>query len=190
MANFTSDWTTHNLANWERWLGHLKGQPAKGLEVGCYEGRSSVWFLDNILTHPDSELVVIDTFKGSPEFAGMDVMQRDIFKRFSKNIDPYGAKVRTFVGESGVVLRHDSEFNRNPGDYDFAYIDGSHEAPDVLADAVLVFDLVKPGGIIIFDDYKWDMGDGVKKAVMGFMVCYGDKIKTVETNYQLMIVKK
>ena len=41
--------------------------------------------------------------------------------------------------------------------FDLIYIDGSHEAPDVLADAVLAFQLLRPGGVMIFDDYLWSM---------------------------------
>ena len=37
--------------------------------------------------------------------------------------------------------------------FDLIYIDASHYAPDVLSDAVLAFKLLKPGGILIFDDY-------------------------------------
>jgi len=38
---------------------------------------------------------------------------------------------------------------------DLVYIDGSHQAPDVLSDAVLGFQLLKVGGLMIFDDYLW-----------------------------------
>jgi len=39
--------------------------------------------------------------------------------------------------------------------FDFIYIDGSHQAPDVLCDAVLAFKLLKTGGTMAFDDYLW-----------------------------------
>jgi predicted O-methyltransferase YrrM len=39
--------------------------------------------------------------------------------------------------------------------FDFIYIDGSHQAPDVLCDAVLSFKLLKVSGVIAFDDYLW-----------------------------------
>lgn len=37
-------------------------------------------------------------------------------------------------------------------------MDGSHLAPDVLSDAVLAWNLLKPGGILAFDDYEWKCG--------------------------------
>jgi hypothetical protein len=39
--------------------------------------------------------------------------------------------------------------------YDFIYVDGSHDADAVLTDACMCFGLLKPGGIMLFDDYLW-----------------------------------
>jgi hypothetical protein len=39
--------------------------------------------------------------------------------------------------------------------FDMVYVDGGHSAPDVLADAVLAFRLLRVGGLMIFDDYLW-----------------------------------
>ena len=41
--------------------------------------------------------------------------------------------------------------------FDLIYIDGSHTAADVLTDAVLAFQLLRVGGVMIFDDYLWSM---------------------------------
>ena len=40
--------------------------------------------------------------------------------------------------------------------FDIIYVDGSHTADDVMADAVLSWGLLKEGGIIVFDDYRWN----------------------------------
>ena len=37
------------------------------------------------------------------------------------------------------------------------HVDGSHQAADVLLDAVLSFQLLRLGGLLIFDDYLWSM---------------------------------
>lgn len=39
--------------------------------------------------------------------------------------------------------------------FDFIYVDGSHQAPDVLCDAVLSFRLLRKFGLLAFDDYLW-----------------------------------
>ena len=41
------------------------------------------------------------------------------------------------------------------GYFDFIFVDGSHQAPDVLYDAILSFKLLKTNGVIAFDDYLW-----------------------------------
>jgi Methyltransferase domain len=41
------------------------------------------------------------------------------------------------------------------GWFDFVDVDGSHQAPDVLTDAVLAHQLVRVGGMIVFDDDLW-----------------------------------
>jgi predicted O-methyltransferase YrrM len=145
---FTQDWLNTRPETWERVLAPYVGVPTQMLEVGSFEGRSAVWFLESVLTHPDSRITCIDTFGGSVEHANLDLSELE--KRFDRNMQSHAAKVTKIKGSSRVVLR-DLPFNS----FDIAYVDGSHEAADVLADAVLVWDLVKPGGVIALDDYGW-----------------------------------
>jgi hypothetical protein len=42
------------------------------------------------------------------------------------------------------------------GLFDFIYIDGSHLRGDVLTDAVLSWQLLGRGGVMVLDDYEWD----------------------------------
>jgi predicted O-methyltransferase YrrM len=72
-----------------------------------------------------------------------------IKKRYLSNVKIAGGETRTtlIVGPSQVELR------KLPlGAYDLIYIDGSHFPADVLEDAVLSWRLLKPGGMLIFDD--------------------------------------
>jgi predicted O-methyltransferase YrrM len=39
--------------------------------------------------------------------------------------------------------------------FDLIYVDGSHQASDVLFDAVVSFKLLRVDGIMVFDDYLW-----------------------------------
>jgi hypothetical protein len=64
--NFSEDWFTWNLPIWEEILGHLRGKPnIHYLEIGVFEGRSLIWMLENILTHPTSKATCIDVFRQS-----------------------------------------------------------------------------------------------------------------------------
>jgi hypothetical protein len=49
------------------------------------------------------------------------------------------------------------------------HIDGNHAEPSVAADADAWIPLVVPGGWIIFEDYEWAFGDGVKHVADAFV---------------------
>lgn len=50
---FTSDYVSEHIPRWRDLFEEYRGQPdVRMLEIGSYEGRSAVWFLENVLTHP------------------------------------------------------------------------------------------------------------------------------------------
>jgi hypothetical protein len=80
------------------------------------------------------------------------------------------------------------------GPYDFIYIDGSHLAPDVLADAVLGWLLLKSGGIMIFDDFRWDRMPRPEQcpgiAIEGFLRCHSGWYDLLHVDWQVAIRKR
>ena len=187
---FTFDWVSPHAEAWSRDLAHLKEKPgARGLEVGCFEGQSACWFLDNILTHPTSRLTCVDPFA-----IPMDsVLLRYFEGYFDHNVAASGAGDRVFklIGSSLVVLR-----SLQPAQFDFVYIDGSHRVGDVLQDAVLAWTLLRSGGTAIFDDY--DLVDDVAiglfarapgRALDPFISILGESAKVVRSDWQLVLKK-
>jgi predicted O-methyltransferase YrrM len=152
MPNFNYDWTSQNIELFNATLSHLKGAPARGLEIGSFEGRSALWFCENILTHPDARLTCIDTFAGSAEHAAIDTI--NLLQRFQENTDSVKDKIKIQIGNSSDVLPRLPNA-RLPDLYDFIYVDGSHDPRDVCLDGILAWSLLKPGGVMIFDDYLW-----------------------------------
>lgn len=84
------------------------------------------------------------------------------------------------------------------GYFDLVFIDGSHQAPDVLCDAVLGFRLLRKNGLLAFDDYLWteelpygrDPIRCPKLAIDAFTNIYFRKILILETKlYQLYVQK-
>ena len=53
---YTNDWFDHQLRYFNSILEEFKGKDVKFLEVGSWEGRSTCWMLDNILTSKDSSI--------------------------------------------------------------------------------------------------------------------------------------
>jgi predicted O-methyltransferase YrrM len=186
--NFTVDWHSHNIPHWRAILERYRGQPdVRVLEIGSFEGRSTVWLLENILTHETARIDCIDTFEGSVEHGRMGVDLNNLLGRFLGNVEPYREKIEWFGGRSQEILRDGRWFV--PEQYDFIYIDGSHRAADVLEDAVLSFRLLKVGGLIIFDDYAWNGGgpaefDNPRRGVDAFYHAYRSQLGLVHISYQ------
>jgi len=138
---FTQGWFLFNVLDWENHLRELKGKTnIHALEIGSYEGFSAIWQLENILTDSASTITCIDIFD-----------DKVIEDRFDQNIRATGVsnKVIKLKGSSEKMLR-----GLHLEQYDYIYIDGSHMPKWVLSDAVLSWDLLKKGGLMIFDDYK------------------------------------
>jgi predicted O-methyltransferase YrrM len=187
---YTFDWFSHNIAVWQRHLSHLAGRPGlRGLEIGSFEGRSAVWLLRNVLTHPTARLECIEWFAGVWEWDGQVVDMAAVERRFDHNIRVANAegRVTKIKQVSRVALR-----TRPLDSYDLIYIDGSHLAADVLEDAVLCFGALKTGGVMIFDDYQLMRDhqlDVPKLAIDAFLDVYRGRYDLVHTDYQVIIRK-
>ena len=189
--NFTQDWFTYNVPHISQ-LMQLLPERKRFLEIGCFEGRATCWFLENALD--DNGLIVcVDPFEGSMEHAGMDLS--DLYKRFKENTT-YAQK-----DNQRVIVRRDTSYNAlatwiydQYDPFDFIYIDGDHTAPAVLTDACMAWPLLKSGGIMLFDDYHWNP-DGFtdwqkpKMAIDAFSHVFKDQFKVVHDGYQIAVQK-
>ena len=58
---FEFDWfSDHSELFAEQLAGHVGKADLRYVEIGSFEGRSAVWLLENVLTHPTSRLHCID----------------------------------------------------------------------------------------------------------------------------------
>jgi predicted O-methyltransferase YrrM len=181
---FSSDWFSSNIPVWKTLLSGFKGTSIEALEVGSYEGRSAIWLVENVLTNKDSKLYCIDTFLGSSEHT--KDQKENLMERFLNNIKASNIKdkIQIYQGFSGDVLSslRSSSFEK----FHIMYIDGAHETPNVLEDAILAWPLLKVSGILIFDDYG---SASVKQGVDAFVSCYQPKLKVLHTGWQLALQK-
>jgi SAM-dependent methyltransferase len=145
---FTEDWFSGYIPSWVEVFVHY-GKPERVLEIGSFEGRSTCWLLERT----KARMTCVDTWEGSDEHTVSH--KEGLFERFRENIEPWKDRVTIMRGESGVMLRQIPCEEQ----YDFIYIDGSHRARDVLEDAVLAWRLLKPSGVLIFDDFNWTFND-------------------------------
>lgn len=195
MPEFSNEWAKFNIKNWEKYLSHLKGFPdILFMEIGTYEGQTSLWFLRNILTHKTSKIVIIDPFH-YPNPAGSTEKHDLIKERFFNNLGEYFEEDRILFYEEPSSFALAGLINSKlENRFDFIYVDGEHMAKEVLEDAVMSFRLLKKGGIMAFDDYEWKVARSKygtpKLAVDAFLKVYANKIEILHRGYQLIIKKK
>lgn len=146
------------------------------LEIGSHEGRSAIWFVQNLLIHPDSRLTCVDTW--------FDAEAR--FQRFQKNIKLAG------VADKIQVYRKSSRHINPEGEgYDLIYLDGDHQSASVFLDLAVVWQRLKHGGVCIADDYGWLKRGviGPKPAIDGFLASFEGKLKVLSMGYQVVFKK-
>ncbi len=156
---FTNGWFDKVARSvWEQLIPKIK--PAKILEIGSYEGASACFLIQILAKDMAIEIHCIDNWEGGVQHEMIGVDMNAVESRFKHNlklaIDTAPNKVDLFVYKESSDLCLSRLLSDNRKNYfDFIYIDGSHQAPDVLCDAVLGFRLLKIGGVIAFDDYLW-----------------------------------
>jgi predicted O-methyltransferase YrrM len=144
--DFTTNWFTMWLCEWLDILErHPLPQGAEVLEIGSWEGMSALFLLS---ARPDLRITCVDTWEGAETFVGTQ-QGADCERRFDANTAEHADRITKFRGTSAEYFASAS----GEGRFDLIYVDGSHYYADVLADAFAGFEALKPGGLMIFDDY-------------------------------------
>jgi predicted O-methyltransferase YrrM len=196
---FTTDWFSAHAPVWRQILAQLR--PVRLLEIGAYEGRATCFMIETCAADRALELHCIDTWEGGvdndPSAMG------DVERRFDHNI-----------GLALAAAAHPVQFHKHKapsqqalvrlladgraGGFDLVYVDGSHQAADVLSDAVLSFALLRVGGLLIFDDYLWsmeppgrqDLHNMPKLAIDAFTTIYQRKLAVLRAPINQLYVEK
>lgn len=191
---FTQDWFGWAPPVWEQLIpmlpeGETYGMADHGqrtfLEIGSFEGRSTVWIIENMM-RPGDWIDCVDTWAGGEEHTNGEMVGAEA--RFDHNIDvalggavvegrggeykfPYPTHTRhaspaPTEGHRKKVYKYKCTSTQHLASklascvdgkdlYGFIYIDGSHIARDVLTDACMAWPLLKSKGLMVFDDYLW-----------------------------------
>jgi len=203
---FTNSWFQSTARqNWDVLIPQFI-QPRKILEIGSYEGASACYMIEKAASHTAIEIHCVDTWEGGIEHqAGgqAEANMPSVEWRFKHNTElaisnsPNKVDLHTHKAYSHQCMAQLLSQGME-GYFDFLYIDGSHQAPDVLCDAVLGFKLLKTGGIMVFDDYLWheelstgrDLLRCPKPAIDAFINLYFRKINIIPMPLYQMYVQK
>lgn len=189
---FTQQWFAAGESLWPTLIEHLPSRK-HFLEVGSFEGRSTVWTVENMM-EDGGEIRCIDTWGGGEEHGSLDMNASE--QRFFNNINILKEKfpkrkVKVHKMPSFDGLAHIISSELEP--FDFIYIDGSHIARDVLTDACMAWPLLKNGGVMVFDDYMWgdvrDMLHRPKVAIDSFVNIFAEELNFMAIGYQLVVSK-
>lgn len=197
----STTWFESNRAEWDTLMEQLK--PRTLLEIGSFEGASACYLIDTLARDAAIELHCIDTWEGSPELVNQTPKMSLVEERFTRNtelaIQSAANRVSLVVhkGPSSVHLPKLIVEGRQEH-FDFIYVDGSHQAPDVLFDAVVAFKLLRPGGLMVFDDYLWrdpsidhyDPLRNPKIAIDAFTNVNGGELKILRAKLKQLYVRK
>lgn len=203
--DFTKNWFERHIKVWDSLIPQIN--PTRILEIGSFEGVSTCYLIEKIAATKKLEIHCIDTWEGGVEHKKGGIAQADmpaVEKRFHHNTKiairqvSNAVKLVVHKGPSDLELSKLLAEGKQ-GYFDFIHVDGSHQAPDVLCDALLSFRLLKSGtGVIAFDDYLWqeELPNGTdplrcpKPAIDAFTNIYCRKIKIIRAPlYQLFIQK-
>jgi Methyltransferase domain len=173
---------------WRSKLAHLAGQPGiQGAEVGTFKGESAEWMITNVFNHPTAKYYCIDPFTGGDDQILMGVDCSNLEKQARERLAPHPQAI-IIPQRSQIALRQ-----MEPNSLDCLFIDGNHVGQDVLQDSVLGFLLLKIGGVLIWDDYLWDIVpdelDRPRAAIDAFLKIYSRHLKVNNVAWQVFATR-
>ncbi len=172
---------------WRRAFARHAAGAREILEIGSFVGSSACLFLDLL---PQANITCVDPFTG--DLHGGEAYNGDVTtieSRFDAATERFRERVRKIRTRSVPALEL---LGRERRAYDVIYIDGSHLHDDILIDSLLAWPLLKPGGLMMWDDYRgatnWARRDRPRHAVETFLTLHADH-KVVHARYQLFALK-
>lgn len=170
--------TFYDIDGWFRWIdfqlfeallaSQAGSEPGTLVELGAYLGKSAVVVGKHL--RPGEEFVVVDLFGDTSVLESGDAATRAenhksygnlTRQRFESNYLALHEQLPTVIqGPSSSVTDHVAD-----GSVRFAHIDASHLYPHVRIDAINARRLLRPGGVVVFDDYRAEHTPGVSAAV-------------------------
>lgn len=154
------------------------------LEIGSYEGRSAIFFLNNFT---NSNIHCIDTWSGSDEHDNFD------FNAVEKNFDSNTSTFQLNNRLKKFKMTSNEFFLSNSKKYDLIFVDGDHSCDQVKIDINNSWKFLNKGGYLIFDDYMWwfykDLKKNPSSSINNFIVNHISEISSLKI-WQQVIIKK
>ena len=142
--NFSTYWFLNNYKIIGSFLPINQNETFNYLEIGSFEGLSSLFILSY---WKNANVTCVDTWETSKDDSQfLDFNFQTVEKKFDTNLKDFS--FRKIKSTSEIAFK---QFKQKES-FDYIYIDGSHNGIDIYNDALASFNILKVGGIIIFDD--------------------------------------
>ncbi len=176
--NYTQLWNGEFIKNTQ----FLKKKVEFALEIGVFEGLTSNYICDELLTE-GGRMIAVDPLweMYTPKYVEHEANEwfKGQYERFINNTREQPIELIQKTSEEAYADLDNYLF-------DFVFIDGDHDPEPTYKDAVFSFNHLKVGGHILMDDYEWgECGKGIDK----FLEEFKDYIEIVSKNYQVMVRK-
>jgi predicted O-methyltransferase YrrM len=155
------------------------------LEIGCFEGLSSVFFADNLLNNINSKMICVDPFLNITDNDHKQFLSNNEELNFDYNISICNNSDKITVKK----ISSDEFFEKNSLRFNFIYIDGSHECSFITRDMENSFNVLDKNGIMWMDDYGGGDGIQIKNTMNNFLEKYKGQYDIIHKGYQLAIRK-
>jgi predicted O-methyltransferase YrrM len=156
------------------------------LEIGCFEGLSSVFFADNFMDHPESTLTCVDPFLNIENNDHSVFLQNNEENNFDHNTSVCKNTNKITIRK----ITSDKFFENNTNTYNFIYIDGCHDPEFIKRDMENSFRVLDKNGIMWMDDYGGGDGVQIKNTMNSFLMNHKGEFDLIHMAYQLAIKKR
>ncbi len=170
-----------NISRWERIVANFpRDNPISYLELGVYEGRSLFWLIHHLFSSGQDRAIAVDRFYNAAR------------ETFFANLEecPRKSQIRVMESDfrSALIQLHVEQQK-----FDFIYEDGTHVSSETMETLCLAWPLLKPGGILVVDDYEWNKNLPTEftnsYAIDSFLKMNRQEIEVIEKNHQVVVKK-
>jgi hypothetical protein len=153
----------------------LPTTPQRIMEIGAYHGGNVCSLTKTYASHPDSTIHCVDPWYDYKEYSEYRDRQHTNYKYFIRNLsklssdDLHKIHIHRGLSEHVIPTFEDDSF-------DIIYIDGNHNKPYVLHDAIMSLKKIKHGGYLVFDDMQCE---DVRQGVQIFIHLYRNHLEEV-----------
>ena len=183
--NFSNKWFLNNFEIFNYFLPKNKNEKFNYLEIGCFEGLSSFYVLSQFKFVNAYFVDIWDEPNKNSKSLTDDLNK--VEKLFDENLSKFNfTKIKD---DSVISMRKLLRKNMN---FDFIYVDGSHNGEDILSDAIEAFKILKKGGLIFFDDFlQYELNRKIQSyvGIEKFLELYSNDLQIVFFQNNLVVKK-